>query len=175
MSAAAEMHQISALDVKAGRIEDARAHITEAIATAEKLGAEAYLYFMRTDFAILLLLQGQPEEAAPLIRRCLLAARRIGLHLDVSELLFGAACCAAWQGDHVRAARLHGAADRDLSAAIAVGSISLTDPERQLSAREQGSLRQRMGDEAYQAAYRSGAALSRAQAVDLALGREPPG
>ena len=102
-------------------------------------------------------------------------ARRIGLHLDVSELLFGAACCAAWQGDHVRAARLHGAADKDLSAAIAVGSISLTDPERQLSEREQGSLRQIMGDEAYDAAYRSGAGLSRAQAVDLALGREAPG
>ncbi len=175
MSAAMEMHQISALDVKAGRLEDARAHITEAIATAEKAGAEAFLYFMRTDFAILLLIQGQPEEAAPLIRRCLLVARRIGLHLDVSELLFGAACCAAWQGDHVRAARLHGAADKDLSAAIAVGSISLTDPERQLSEREQGSLRQIMGDEAYDAAYRSGAGLSRAQAVDLALGREAPG
>jgi predicted ATPase/class 3 adenylate cyclase len=175
MSAAMEMHQISALDVKAGRLEDARAHITEAIATAEKVGAEAFLYFMRTDFAILLLIQGQPEEAAPLIRRCLLVARRIGLHLDVSELLFGAACCAAWQGDHVRAARLHGAADKDLSAAIAVGSISLTDPERQLSEREQGSLRQIMGDEAYDAAYRSGAGLSRAQAVDLALGREAPG
>jgi hypothetical protein len=34
-----------------------------------------------------------------------------------------------------------------LSAAIAVGSISLTDPERQLSEREQGSLRRTMGDE----------------------------
>ena len=31
-----------------------------------------------------------------------------------------------------------------------------------------------MGDEAYEAAYRSGAGLSRAQAVDLALGRESP-
>jgi len=175
MSAATEMHQLCALDVKAGQLDAARAHITEAIATAEKLGAEAYLYFMRSDFAILLLLLGQPEQAAPLIRRCLLMARRIGLHLDVSELLFGAACCAAWQEDHVRAARLHGAADRDLSAAIAVGSISLTDPERQLSEREQSSLRQIMGDQAYDVAYRFGAGLSRAQAVDLALGREAPG
>jgi predicted ATPase/class 3 adenylate cyclase len=175
MSAATEMHQISALDVKAGRLEDARAHLAEAIATAEKLGAEAFLYLMRTDFAVLLLLLGQPEQAAPLVRHCLLMARRIGLHLDVSELLFGAACCAAWRGDHVRAARLHGAADKDMSAAIAVGSISLTDQERQLSERDQGRLRQIMGDEAYEAAYRSGAGLSRAQAVDLALGREIPG
>jgi len=175
LSAAMEMHQLSALDVKAGQLDVARAHITEAIAMAEKLGAEAFLYFMQTDFAILLLLLGRPEEAAPLIRRCLLMARRIGLHLDVSELLFGAACCAAWQGDHVRAARLHGAADKDMSAAIAVGSIWLTDQERQLDEREQGSLRQIMGDEAYETAYRSGAGLSRSQAVDLALGREVPG
>jgi len=175
ISAAMEMHQLSALDVKVGRLEDARAHITEAIATAEKLGAEAFLYFMRTDFAILLLIEGRPEQAAPLIRRCLLMARRIGLHLDVSELLFGAACCAAWQGDHARAARLHGAAEKDLSAAIAVGSISLTDAELQLSEREQGSLRQILGDQAYEAAYRFGTGLSRAQAVDLALGREVSG
>jgi len=175
MFAANEMHQLCGVDLKAGRLEDARALLTEAIATAEKLGAEAFLYFMRTDFAILLLLLGQPEEAAPLVRRCLLTARRIGLHLDVCELLFAAACCAAWQGDQVRAARLHGAADRDMSAAIALGSITWTGPERQLTEREQGSLRQVMGDEAYDAAYRSGAGLSRAQAVDLALGREAPG
>jgi tetratricopeptide (TPR) repeat protein len=175
MFAAMEMHQLSNLDMKAGRLEDARTHITEAIATAEKLGAETFLYIMRSDQGIHLLLEGRHEEAAPVIRRCLLMARRTGLHLDVSELLFGAACCAAWQGDHVRAARLHGAADKDMSAAMAVGSITWTVPEQQLSERERGSLRQVMGDEAYQAAYRSGAGLSRAQAVDLALGRQTPG
>ena len=173
--AAVEMHQLAALDTRVGRLDDARAHLTEAIVTAERLGASAFVYFMRSDLGILLLIEGKPEEAAPVIRGCLLTARRVGLHLDVSELLFGAACCAAWQGDHVRAARLHGAADQDMSAAIAVGSISLTDPERQLSEREQGRLRQIMGDEAYEAGYRSGAGLSRAQAVDLALGREVPG
>jgi len=175
MFAANEMHQLGGLDLKAGRLEAARTLLTEAIATAEKLGAEAFLYNMRTDLGIMLLIEGRHAEAAPLIRRCLLMARRIGLHLDVCELLFGAACCAAWQGDRIRAARLHGAADKDMSAAIAVGSITWTDPEQQLTEREQGSLRRLMGDEAYDAAYRSGARLSRAQAVDLALGREVPG
>jgi predicted ATPase/class 3 adenylate cyclase len=175
MFAALEMHQLAVLDLRAGRLDDAYAHLTEAIVTAEKLGAGAFVYFMQTDFGILLLLQGQPEQAAPAIRGCLLTVRRVGLHLDVSELLFGAACVAAWQGDHVRAARLHGAADKDMSAALAVGSITLTDAERQLGEREQGSLRQSLGDEAYEAAYRSGAGLSRSQAVDLALGRETRG
>jgi predicted ATPase/class 3 adenylate cyclase len=173
--AALEMHQLSGLDMKAGRFDEARARLTEAIATAEKLGAETFVYMMRADLSIQLLIVGRHAEAAPVIRRCLLTARRIGLHLDVCELLFGAACCTAWQGDHVRAARLHGAADQDMSAAMAVGSITWTEPERQLDEREKGSLRQIMGDEAYEAAYRSGAGLSRAQAVDLALGREVPG
>ena len=175
MFAALEMHQLSNLDMKAGRLDAARARITEAIAMAEKLGAETFAYMMRCDLSIHLLIQGQHAEAAPVVRRCLLTARRTGLHLDVSELLFSAACCTAWQGDHVRAARLHGAAEKDMSAAMAVGSITWTVPERQLSEREQGSLRQIMGDEAYEVAYRSGAGLSRAQAVDLALGRETPG
>jgi predicted ATPase/class 3 adenylate cyclase len=175
MLAANEMHMMYGVDVKEGRLDDARGHITKAIATAEKLGAGIFLYFMQTDFVILLLIEGKHEEAAPVVRNCLLMARRIGLHLDVSELLFGAACVTAWQGDHARAARLHGAADQEMSVALEVGSISWSGPEQQLREREQGSLRRLIGDEAYQAGFRSGAGLSRSQAVDLALGREPAG
>jgi predicted ATPase/class 3 adenylate cyclase len=175
MFAANEMHMIYGLDVREGLFEDARAHITEAISTAGKLGARVFLYFMQTDFTILLLIEGKHEEAAPVVRSCLLTARRIGLHLDVSELLFSAACCTAWQGDHARAARLHGAADAEMSVALEVGSISWSGPEQQLREREQASLRRLMGDEAYQAGFRSGAKLSRSQGVDLALGREPAG
>ncbi len=173
--AANAMHMIYGMDVHAGLLDDAHAHITEAIATAERLGSKLHLYFMQTDFAVLLLIEGKYEEAVPLIRSCLLSARRMGLHLDVSELLFGAACAAAWQGDYARAARLHGAADKDMNVAIAVGSITWSGPEQELREREQGSLRRLMGDEAYDAGFRSGAQLSRSQAVDLALGREPAG
>jgi len=175
MFAANEMHMIYGLDVRERLFGDARTHITEAIATAEKLGAKVFLYFMQTDFTILLLIEGRHEEAVPLVRSCLLTARRIGLHLDVSELLFSAACCTAWQGDHPRAARLHGAADTEMSVALEVGSISWSRPEQELREREQASLRRLMGDDAYEAGFRSGAALSRSQGVDLALGREPAG
>ena len=175
MFAANEMHMLYGLDVREGLFDDAKAHITEAIATAEKLGARVFLYFMQTDYTILLLIEGKHEEAAPLVRSCLLTARRIGLHLDVSELLFSAACCTAWQGDHARAARLHGAADKEMGVALEVGSISWSDPEQELREREQASLRRLMGDEAYEAGFRSGAKLSRSQGVDLALGRVPAG
>jgi predicted ATPase/class 3 adenylate cyclase len=172
--AASELHQVYGLDLRAGGLEDAHAHLTEAIATAEELGAEVYLYYMRIDFSILLLIEGNHEEAVPVIRRSLLAARRFGQHLDVSELLFGAACAAAWQGDHVKAARLHGAADTDMSTALGVGAITWSGPEQQLREQEQNRLRRLMGDEAFDAAHRSGAGLTRSQAMELALGRAAP-
>lgn len=175
MFAANEMHMIYGLDLRDRLFDDARAHITTAIATSEKLGAKVFLYFMQTDYAILLLIEGKHEEAAPVVRSCLLTARRIGLHLDVSELLFGAACCTAWQGDYPRAARLHGAADTEMSVALEMGTISWSGPEQELREQEQASLRRLMGDEAYEAGFRSGAKLSRSQGVDLALGREPAG
>jgi len=173
MLAANEMHMLYGLDLHAGLLDDARAHITEAIATAERLGARVFLYLMQADYIVLLLIEGKHEEAVPLVRNCLLAARRMGLRLDVSELLFAAACCAAWQGDHSRAARLYGAADQEINASVELGSITWSGPEIQLWEREQGALRELMDDEAYDAGYRSGARLSRSQAVELALGRGP--
>jgi predicted ATPase len=175
MFAANEMHMLYGLDLRDRLFDDARAHITAAIATAEKLGAKVFLYFMQTDYTILLLIEGKYEEAVLVVRSCLLTARRIGLHLDVSELLFSAACCTAWQGDYAKAARLHGAADTEMGVALEVGSISWSDPEQELREREQASLRRLMGDEAYEAGFRSGAKLSRSQGVDLALGRERAG
>jgi hypothetical protein len=175
MFAANEMHMLYGLDIRDRLLDDARAHITSAIATAEKLGAKVFLYFMKTDYTILLLIERKHEEAAAVVRSCLLMARRIGLHLDVSELLFSAACCTAWQGDHATAARLHGAADTEMGIALEVGSISWSDPEQELREREQASLRRLMGDDAYEDGFRSGAKLSRSQGVDLALGREPAG
>jgi predicted ATPase/class 3 adenylate cyclase len=175
MLAASEMHMLYGVDVHEGLLDEARADITEAIATAEKFGASIFLYYMQTDFGILLLIEGRHEEAAPVIRRCLLAARRFGQHLDVSELLFGTACVAAWQGDYYRAARLYGAADTDMSTALGVGAISWAGPEQQLREQEQERLRQLMGGDAFDAAYRSGTGLSRSQAMELALGRAAPG
>ena len=128
-----------------------------------------YLYFFREDLAILLLIEGQPEDALPLVRRCLQVARRSGIRLDVCEVLFGAACCAAWQGDLLKAARLHGAADVRIGYALADGSITWSPIEEELRQAEQGKVRESLGQAAYGEAYRAGRGLSRQQAVDLAL------
>jgi predicted ATPase/class 3 adenylate cyclase len=171
--AATELHSLYGLDLHAGLIENAAAYLNQAIMLAEQLGGELFLYFMRSDLGIMLLIQGRPEEAVQVIRRCLLVARRIGVRIDASEVIFGAACCAAWQGHHARAAKLHGAADADIKTALEIGTINWSKAEQDLREREQHQLRELMGPGQYETEYQAGARLTPAQAVELALSREP--
>ncbi len=167
--AAHELHRLCVLDVAEGGVEEARLHLEAAIAAAEGLGDEMYLYLFRQDLVILLLLEDRHSEALPLVRRCLQVARRSGIRVDVCQVLFGAACCAAWQGDLQKAARLHGAADVRIGYAIADGSISWQPLEEGLRVAEQGKLRELLGDVHFDVAYQQGVVLSRLQAVELAL------
>ncbi len=167
--AADELHQLYVLDFAEGGVEEARLHLGAAIAAAEGLGDEMYLYRFRQDLVILLLLEDRHGDALPLVRRCLQVARRSGIRLDVCEVLFGAACCAAWQGDLQKAAQLHGAADVRIRYAIADGSISWQPLEEGLRVAEQGKLRELLGDVHFDVAYQQGVVLSRLQAVELAL------
>jgi predicted ATPase/class 3 adenylate cyclase len=167
--AANELHSLSGIDLVAGRTAAACARLEQAIALVEELGDEVFLFGFRSDLGTMLLIEGEYERAAPVLRQCLLVARRTGVLLDVSQLIFGSACIAAWQGRDELAARLFGAADTDLAAAMADGSIRLTEPERLLMEREQARLRARMGDGPFEAAFRSGTVLSRVAAVELAL------
>jgi len=171
--AANELHSLYGLDLHAGLIENAAAYLHQAVRLAEQLGGDLFNYFMRADLAILLLIQGKHAEAAPVIRRCLLVARRMGVRIDASEVIFAAACAAAWQGDDIRAARLHGAADADISEALAIGTINWSKAEQDLREREQRELRTRMGAGRYDEAYQSGSGLTPALAVEYALSREP--
>ena len=173
MVAAGELHQLYGLDLHDGLIENAAAYLHQAISLAEQLGGELPLYGMRADLGILLLIQGKPGQAVPVVRRCLHLARRIGPTIDASEVIFGAACCSAYEGEYEKAARLHGAADSDMAAAIEIGTISWSEPEQALREREQRRLRELIGAGAYEAAYRAGARLSAPQAVELALSRAP--
>jgi hypothetical protein len=100
-------------------------------------------------------------------------ARRIGERIDASEVIFGTACCTARQGDYARAAQLHGAADADIKTALEIGTINWSKAEQDLREREQRRLRELMGSGPYEVAYQAGALLTPAQAVELALSREP--
>jgi predicted ATPase/class 3 adenylate cyclase len=166
-----ELTGLYGIELHAGRIEQARGYLDEAIEVAERLGGEFILNLMRMDLGLLLLIRGKPEEAEPVIRKCLLAVRRVGVALDASELLVGAACCATWRGDYVKAARLHGVADVDRKTSLGVGSINWSEAEKNLQEKDQAKLRELLGEEAYEDAYTAGAQMSVPEAVELALGR----
>jgi tetratricopeptide (TPR) repeat protein len=156
----------------ADRIEEGQSYLAEAIAIAEELDATLFLYFLHNDLAIVLLIEGRYLEAVPLVRRNLLISRRVGPGMEQAMWLFVAACCAGWQDPAEIAARLHGAADAAIEAALALGTIGWSPPEQRLRETEQARLRERMGDAAYEAAAKAGARLSPAQAIELALGRD---
>jgi hypothetical protein len=168
------LQQLYGQELRAGRIEEASSCLEQSLAIAERLGADSFIYLVRSDLSVLRLIQGRHEEAAPTLRWCLMVARRVGVRIDASELLLAAACYAAWQGDHLRAARLHGAADADIAAAVEIGAIGMTAPEQELRERAQARLRAELGDAPYEQAYAAGATLSPAVAVELALSRDAP-
>jgi predicted ATPase/class 3 adenylate cyclase len=172
LTAASAQHRLFGMDLHAGRIKDARLHAEEAVALAERgVGGDFFLYWMRTDLSNVLLIDGDPGQAEAVVRQCLLVVRRLGFDADASQLLVGAACCATWRGDYENAARLHGAANADIKAALEAGAINWSEAERNLQEKDRAKLREILGERAYEDAYREGAQLSPEKAVELALGR----
>jgi predicted ATPase/class 3 adenylate cyclase len=170
--ASAQLNQVFSADMHAGRIEEGNAHLEQAVALAEQVGGDMLLYFLRANLGLLRLVQGRHAEAVPLVRTSLLMTRRLGRGVGVGELIFAAACCAAWQGDYSRAARLHGAGDADIKASLEIRTIKWSAAEQELREREQNRLQELLGATAYGDAYRSGSQLSAKQALDLALARD---
>ena len=172
MLAAAELNHLFSMNLHEGRIEEGAAEVEEAYALSQKFGGELFQHFLRANLALLRLIQDRQEEAVPLIRGCLLASRRLGPGVGFfNEMLFAAACVATWQGDYERAAILHGAGDADIDASLQMRVINWSAAEQTLRETDQGKLRQHLGDVAYDVAYRTGAALSRNAALELALSR----
>lgn len=172
LAAATELHMLYGLDMMAARLEDAQEHLEAAIALAESMDDEMFLFFFRSDLGLLRLIQGRHADAVPVVRRCLLVARRTGIAVGSSEVILTAACCTAWQGDPLRSATLHGAADTLIEAAIGNRTMWWSPTEQRLREAEQAQLRAHLGEAVYLDAYRSGQRLTAAQAVDLALSRD---
>jgi hypothetical protein len=166
-----ELYALAGLDFLEDRVPEGRAYLEEAISVAASLGAEIFLYFFYSDLSVVLLDAGEVERAAALIRRGLVVARRQGLRLELCGLIFAAACCWSLQGDLVRAARLHGAADRAVAIAIGAANVNWSRLEERLRESDQARLRSAMNEGEFQREYDAGAALSTSRAVDLALNR----
>jgi tetratricopeptide (TPR) repeat protein len=170
-----QLQHLASLDLHAGRIAESITYLEEAAALTDQIGGDFVVQLLRSNLALLWLIEGRIAEAAPLIRGVLLFGRRMGSGLVVAEMVFAAACVASWQGDLDRAARLFGAGDVDIDAGLAVRTISWSPAEQALREREQAQLRDVMGVAAYEAAYEAGVRMPAAQARDLALGRHSAG
>jgi len=155
-----------------GQLGVGRPYLDEAIAIAEEIGAGHFVYLLQSSLCVTLLIDDKAAEAAPMIQRNLRIAHRLGDGQGVATVLFSAACCASSLDPGDTAARLHGAADAEIGAALADGTMfGLSDLEQELRTTSRDRLRQLMGDAGFEAAYRSGAQLTRMQAIELALGR----
>jgi predicted ATPase len=171
--AASVLNNLSSTYLHAGQIDKAATYLEQAVALAERIGGDLIGHFLRCNLSLLRLIQGQYAEASPLVRTCLLVSRRLGPDVALSsEMVFAAACCAARQGDYLRAARLFGAGDTDIKASLEIRVIKWSPAEQELREIEQGRLCQLMGHAAYKDAYESGALLPLADAIELALGRD---
>jgi predicted ATPase/class 3 adenylate cyclase len=171
MMQASKLGHMAHLDLHAGRVEESIAWLEQEVEIAERLGAKGLLFFLHTNLALMRLVQGRYSEASGLTRRCLLTARRIGVSIDASEVIFAAACCATWQGDYLRATRLHGAADADMAVAIERKTMSWSPAEQAVQQAEHQRLREVLGDEQFDETYRAGSQLTVAEAIELALSR----
>jgi hypothetical protein len=169
--AAGALENMFALELDAGRIEQAGVYMDEAVALAERVGGDLSLHFLHGNLAILRLIQGRHAEVAPLVRATLLFTRRMGAGVALGGTIFAAGCVAAWQGDLLLAARLFGAGDVDIDAALEQHTFFWSAAEQSLREREQGRVRELLGTAVYDAAYAEGARMIPAEARDLALGR----
>ena len=169
--AAAELMNLFNIEMHAGNLEASAHYLEESIAVAERVGGELLQQLIGSNLVLLRLIQGRHAEAMPQLRKILLTGRRLGPGIPVSEMIFAAACCAAYDGDYLRAAKLHGAGDADIDAALAIRVINWSAAEQDLREREQRLVREQLGDGAYEEAYRAGAGLTVPQATELALSR----
>ncbi|HXL94172.1 MAG TPA: adenylate/guanylate cyclase domain-containing protein [Streptosporangiaceae bacterium] len=178
LSTANALARMFSLHLHAGQPSLGRPYLDEAIAMAEDLGSPLLRYFLYADLAIVLLIRDNAAEAAPLVRRNLLTAHRLGGGIEVAMALFAAASCTGMlgsaQSDFLTAARLHGAADAGINAGLAIGTIGWSGLEERLRASEQARLRKVLGDAAFEAAYHAGVQMTPPRAVELALGRAHP-
>jgi hypothetical protein len=173
LATAMSLYRLSDWHLSEGHLSEGRPYLDEAIAIATELDAGHFVYLLQSSLCLTLLMEGKAAEAAPVLQRNLRITHRLGDDgQGIALILFCAACCATWLDLGETAARLHGAADAEIEGALADGTMfGWSDLEQQLRTTSQDRLRQLMGDAEFEAAYRSGAQLTRMQAIELALGR----
>jgi non-specific serine/threonine protein kinase len=151
-------------ELVAGELRAARAHLQEASVLAESLGYQHLCGGLRENMGFLDLVDADPRSARRLFIDILDTARTTGVKSYVQGALLGLALAAGADGDPAVAATLHGVADEFYEQAGRV----FESVEAGLRDRDHARLRVTLGDAAFEAAYRQGRTLSRADGIALA-------
>ena len=143
----------------------ARRCLEEAISLAHEGGNASLLPNLHVGLGTVLALSGEPEAARTHLDAGLDGAVAVGGPFLVAIAILLQAIAAALRDEPVRAATLHGAADR------LVDQLGLPFEPLQSRLRDDDldRLRASMGDAPFDLAYQRGRALGRAEAIALAL------
>ncbi len=156
-----------------GDLEAAGELYEESIALGEALGGEEALKATRGNLLITTLVLGRYDEVRPQLRRCIRLVRLTGFRTQAGDLVFTGAVLATVDGDMVRGARLHGAADELRRDAYETGEMVKSPGEALQESESVARAVAELGEERYRDEYERGRLLTAAEACDLVLGRAP--
>jgi DNA-binding CsgD family transcriptional regulator len=154
----------------AGEVPAARAYLQEACVLADGHGYQSLSAGLRENLGFVDLVDANPRSARRLFLDILDTARLAGTKPYVLGAILGLALAAGADGDPAVAVTLHGLADElHEQAGRAFEAI-----EMGLRDRDHAQLRARLGDAAFEAAYRHGRTLTQADAIALATAAAEP-
>jgi hypothetical protein len=146
------LNNLGYLEMEAGEISAARAHLTEGVRLAREIGDRRGLSFNACTLGFASYLDDADADAAAMFDQSLDIARRDGDQLMVAYANLGLALVASRAGDAQTAATLHGAAD----AAHGKLGTRFDTLESRLRDTDLMRLRATLGDTAFETAYNAG-------------------
>jgi predicted ATPase/class 3 adenylate cyclase len=155
-------------ELSLGDLDSARNHLHESLDIARALGDQYGVVYNTFNLGLAEYLNGSLSAAEALFAESLDLAARMRMTASTAYALIGLAMTNTSGAGTSRSARLHGAADQ----ALAELGETLEPLERGLRDRDGQRLRSAMGDEAFDAEYRTGTSLSTDEVLALALGSE---
>jgi len=166
--AVAEFH-LAGYDLHEGNLRSAKDHYQRGIPDLEASGALEGLTSPRQNLMLTMFELGEDEEAVPLLRTCLRAARRAGFRHEIGDLVFAAGCVAARRGDAVSAVRLISSSQVLNADGYEKGTLYRTDSEVRMEEECLAMARAALGDDAFEREAGVGRLLGVPESCELAL------
>jgi tetratricopeptide (TPR) repeat protein len=149
------------------RYQDALAWLAEGLDAGRQLGRPNFVFLIRTNQGLAMLLLDEIDEAAQAFSDALAVCRDAGCETVIDETLLCLAVVAARRGELARAARIAGAAERHRVGTLAHREIVIMSRlDAMLTAP-----RESYGPDNWDHARKDGASLTVYDAIDLALKR----